>query len=232
MVRSNQSGLGTASDGVNMWGAITNGATANIVSDEASISNCVSGFPTAFLGNKTTTNINFLVRVQQSNNVNDGIGPCFRCQDANNMYFVALYENLSGLIFSKLVAGNFTNIVSGNFTLSTGTFYWIRVVMSGNHLQARVWQDGTSEPGSWLIDTTDNTYTTAGQFGMIFNVFQSSSDVVFFDHIVVTDNQTPVTNPIVTNAICYVRNGVATGYVRNGDAIANVRSGNATVFVR
>lgn len=228
MIRSNQSGLGTASDGINVWGAITNSATANIVSDEASISNCVSGFPTTFLGGQTTTNINFLVRVQQSNSVNDGIGPCFRCQDANNMYFVALYENLSGLIFSKLTGGTFTNIASGNFALSTGTFYWIRVVMSGNQLQARVWPDGTSEPGTWLISTTDNTYSSAGQFGMIFNIFAASSDVALFDHITVTDNTVNGT----PNATCYLSSGAATGYVRNGSAIANIRSGDATIFVR
>lgn len=201
MIRANQSGLGTASDGVNVWAAITNSATANIVNNEASISNCISGFPSIFLGSQTTADINILVRIQQVNSTLDGFGPCFRCIDANNMYFIALYSGDNGLLFAKLTSGSYSFIQAGNFTFSTGVYYWIRTVMSGNHLQARVWQDGNSEPSTWTIDTTDTTYTTAGQFGMSCNTFQTSSDTVLFDHITVTDNSTSSTRTIQSSAV-------------------------------
>ena len=45
-------------------------------------------------------------------------------------------------------------------TYAPGTWWRFRVVVSGSdptHLQARVWADGTTEPTTWLIDTTDTT---------------------------------------------------------------------------
>jgi len=183
-IRADQSGLGTASDGSSY--TVNGTVTTAIASNEAKIT-AANGFPSVFLSSNTTADINVLVRVQQINNSFDGIGPCFRCVDGNNMYFVALYAGSGGLVFAKLVSGGFTSLATGAFTLNAATYYQVRVIMAGNHLQARIWADGSSEPGTWIIDTTDATYSSAGRFGMSFNTYGGNGTL--FDHITVTDNQ-------------------------------------------
>lgn len=184
-IRPNQSGLGTSSGGETYT---TNGTfTASIQNDEATIEGS-TGFTSALLGTQTTADIGFLVRVTQNNNVFDGIGPTWRSDATGaNCYFLALYAGSGGLVFAKLVSGGFTSLATGTFTLALNTFYWVRVLMLGNHLQARIWQDGNSEPLTWLIDTTDSTYSTAGRYGMSFNQFSGGTDTVQFDHITVTN---------------------------------------------
>lgn len=179
--RPDQSGLGTASDGESY--TINGTITTSIASNEAVVSGSGT-FTSALLGTQTTANINFLVRVEQTNNNFDGVGPCWRSSaNGQNCYFVAIYSG--NLLFAKLVSNGFTQLASTNVSEVSGTFYWIRVSMTGNHLQARVWADGSGEPGTWNIDTTDATYSAAGHYGMSFNQFSGSG--VKFDSITVTD---------------------------------------------
>lgn len=181
MIRANQSGLGTASDGEAY--TINGTITTSIASNEA----VVSGSPTftsVILGMQTTVDINFLVRVKQTSSNFDGVGPAWRSSaDGTNCYFVALYSGT--ILFAKLVSNGFTQLASTNISELEGVFYWVRVSMMGNHLQARAWQDGSSEPNTWNIDTTDSTYTASGRYGMSFNQFSGSG--VQFDHITVTN---------------------------------------------
>lgn len=180
-VRANQSGLGTASDGETY--TINGGISTSISSNEAVVTGS-SGFTSALLGTKTTADIDFTVRVKQINNNFDGVGPTWRSDATGaNCYFVALYSG--NILFAKLVSGGFTQIASVNISEVEGVFYQMHVTMIGNHLQARAWQDGTSEPGTWNIDTTDSTYAAAGRYGMSFNAFSGAG--VEFDHITVTD---------------------------------------------
>lgn len=208
VARADQSGLGTASDGHTY--TINGTMTTSISSNEAVIT-ATSGFPSAFLSSTTTADINFLVRIKQPNNNFDGIGPCFRAVDGNNMYFVAAYAGSGGLLFAKLVSGGFTSLATGSFALDETHFFWIRAVMSGNHLQARIWQDGNTEPSTWLIDTTDTTYSSAGRFGISTNAF--STDVVNFDHITVTDNSSgaTVTKSLGLRTLIRTQKTVSTG---------------------
>ena len=231
-IRSDQSGLGTASDG-QVW-SVNGTMTTSIASNEAVIT-ASSGFPSAFLGTKTTADINFLMRLEQNNNVFDGIGPCFRCVDSANMYFVAAYAGSGGLVFAKLVSGGFTQLGSGSFTLNINTFYWIRVVMSGSHLQARIWADGSSEPSTWTIDTTDTTYSAAGQFGVSTNTFSQGTDTVKFDSITVTDNSSgPVTTTYSFTDVVTLSDGpAATDTALSVEALnptENFLAGNASMF--
>lgn len=180
-IRPNQSGLGTASDGETY--TINGTLTTSIASNEAVVSGSTT-FTSAILGTQTTADINFIVRAKQSNNNFDGVGPIWRSSaDGTNSYFCALYNGT--LLFAKLVSNAFTQLASTNIGEVSGTFYWIRVSMMGNHLQARAWQDGNAEPSTWNIDTTDSTYTAAGRYGMSFNQFSGSG--VQFDHITVTN---------------------------------------------
>lgn len=180
-IRANQSGLGTASDGETY--TINGTITTSIASNEAVVSGS-STFTSAILGTQTTADINFLVRVEQSSNNFDGVGPCWRSDaSGQNCYFCAIYNG--ALLFAKLVNNGFTQLASVNVSEVSSVFYWIRATMTGNHCQARAWQDGNTEPSTWNIDTTDSTYTAAGRYGMSFNQFSGSG--VKFDHITVTN---------------------------------------------
>lgn len=55
-------------------------------------------------------------------------------------------------------------VVSG---AAAGEYWQIRFNFNGTAIKAKAWQTGTSEPGSWLTDTTNGTMTTAsGQVGL------------------------------------------------------------------
>ena len=72
-------------------------------------------------------------------------------------------------------------------THSVGTWYWARIRWQGTTVQGRTWQDGTTEPGSWLVEATDASSPTAGT--LIFRVENgdSTADVALFDDIEITD---------------------------------------------
>lgn len=62
--------------------------------------------------------------------------------------------------------GSIGNVTYVTKTFSQGTWYWFRFEASGTSLKGKAWADGSSEPGSWDIDTTDSTITAAGWAGI------------------------------------------------------------------
>lgn len=57
--------------------------------------------------------------------------------------------------------------VSPGFSTVADTLYWIRFRISGNQLYAKIWADGGSEPGSWVINgITDNDISGAGPIAL------------------------------------------------------------------
>jgi hypothetical protein len=60
-------------------------------------------------------------------------------------------------------------------TLDIDTWYWVRFRRNGSDLKAKVWEDGTPEPGSWDIERTDAS-NTEGRVG-----FGSQRDTVHCD---------------------------------------------------
>ena len=51
-------------------------------------------------------------------------------------------------------------------SLTVGNWYWVRFQFSGSAYKLRVWLDGGSEPGTWNVEGTDSTYSTAGSVGL------------------------------------------------------------------
>jgi hypothetical protein len=47
-------------------------------------------------------------------------------------------------------------------TWSTGTWYWVKIRVSGTNTKARVWADGGSEPSTWDIDYTGSEFSSGG----------------------------------------------------------------------
>lgn len=80
----------------------------------------------------------------------------------------------SELRISKYVSATLTTLATtSSLGLSANTYYWIRFRANGTSLQARIWADGSGEPGSWNLSTTDTSISTAGWAGM-FNFHQST----------------------------------------------------------
>lgn len=70
---------------------------------------------------------------------------------------------------------------------AVGTWYWARIRWQGTTVQGRTWQDGTTEPGSWLVQATSAGSPTSGN--LIFRVENGDStpDITVFDEIQITD---------------------------------------------
>lgn len=185
--RVNQSGWGTASDG-QTWTSFGS-VTANIVGDEGVLTNS-TGYPGMLLGSKTTDTISIQVRLSQDD-INHGCGVCFRYQDPNNYYFVALYQ--SQIYFSAIISGSYHNFVLGGYAASTGSYSQLLVEMSGNHVQAVAWSDHTNQPADAILDTTDTTFSS-GQFGVSVNAFTGTGGPSF-DSFFVTNTVAGMGSP-------------------------------------
>ena len=68
----------------------------------------------------------------------------------------------------RFSAGTMTSIADvTSLSLSSSSWYWVRFRINGSSVKARYWLDGDTEPGTWDVDTTDSTYSTAGQVGVL-----------------------------------------------------------------
>lgn len=52
---------------------------------------------------------------------------------------------------AKFMGGVYDGGSTGTFTWAVGTWYWVRINDTSNVRHARIWQQGTAEPGTWLI---------------------------------------------------------------------------------
>lgn len=102
-------------------------------------------------------------------------GALLRYTDADNHYIVRLRKNYTGdatvaqLSLQKQVATVNTTLVTYDLTgvtIPVDEKWWIRARIDGTSIKARTWKDGTSEPGSWQIDTTDSSLTTGTKWGV------------------------------------------------------------------
>ena len=104
------------------------------------------------LPSTSTTNRVFSVRVS-----NDSSRTCYAVRLRNGDIYV---YRASGVTATQL-AGDTT------LSLTTGNWYWVRFRINGSAYKAKVWADGDAEPGTWNIESTDSTYSTAGSVGLL-----------------------------------------------------------------
>lgn len=218
-VRGNQSGWGTASDG-ELW-TLYGGATASIASNEGVLTNLSASNAVALLGGNTTGPINILVRLS-GNNFFAAPGVAFRAIDSNNYYRVIVYNGVCN--FDKIVSGARSNIAMATVTGWTiNQYWWMRAIMVANALTVRIWLAGTSEPGTNIMTASDATYTN-GRYGLAAYLDQASN-IVSFDSLTVTDNQSnPATVPTLS-VVAVFRDGTKTATYRDGQNVASYRDG-------
>lgn len=65
----------------------------------------------------------------------------------------------SGILFLAETSGN-------NLTVSSGDFLDFRFRVNGSDLKLKYWKAGDAEPGAWDVETTDSTFSGAGDVGL------------------------------------------------------------------
>jgi hypothetical protein len=117
-----------------------------------------------------------LVRVKL-NNPSGGTaqaGPAARCSgSAGSETGYVCYPVSNKLRVAAYKAGASSTILeSATLSLTDGAWYWIRLRVEATTspvtLRARIWADGSGEPGTWNVNTTDSSspITGAGWCGM------------------------------------------------------------------
>ncbi|SRR5579871_2823585 len=186
--RANQSGWGAATDG-QIWQIVVGSPTLAIASNAGTLTG-TSALVTVQLGISTAGDMEVLCRVSVAS-TSDNTGIALRMQANGDCYRVALNSN--NLKIDKCVSGVFTTLTSSAFTTNTGTKYWLRGRVQGTNLRAKVWLDGTSEPGGWTLSTTDSSISAASGFG-INTLLASSGNTDTYDSFnasQVVDTTTP-----------------------------------------
>jgi hypothetical protein len=153
---------GKASDG-QTWGANANSQHAFSINNKAGQVTASSNTSySAILGPKATNAQVTFSGTLNSFTKGSNLGAILRRVDSKNFY--KAYITSSSLVIEKVVNGTNTKLVSKAFTATNGTSYTLLFSVAGNMLSASVWP--TAGSGSWMVTTTDNTLSSAGNCGL------------------------------------------------------------------
>ena len=118
-------------------------------------------------GNRATVEVYGMQKIPANTNSSSNRTCVVRMStDASATYYsvrlrpadVALYRG---------VGATQTQVAVQSITGGTAGEWWhYRLRANGSSFKVRVWEDGGSEPGTWDIETTDSTYSTAGYVGL------------------------------------------------------------------
>lgn len=157
-------GFGTASDGES-WNP-SSGETGVGVSGGYGY-DTGGGYHRQYLGTQTLAD-----SLQTLSVVFNGTSDLIRVQSRWNestttWYFVEVHTNV--LYLEKFVNGTQSTIGTANISLTVGTLYDLKFLTQGSTISAKIWQHGTTEPGTWTATATDTSITAAGNFGLMLN---------------------------------------------------------------
>ncbi len=194
---NNASSWNPATDG-NSWTIDSGAASLSIVSNEGQVTG-VTALTFLRLGNATSVDFDVKVRVSGSSTNYTVLGVYGRQTATNTCYRARININVpsQGFALLKTIAGTSTVLVSMAFTASINTFYWVRFRGIGSTLLGKVWADGTSEPSTWTLTTSDTSITSAGNVGVCVNTV-TSTDVAKYDSFYAVD-ESPI-NQLTTLA--------------------------------
>lgn len=193
--RTNQSGWGTSSGG-QTWNTSARGSgTFNITSNEGVNSSNGATFCIARLGSGTATATQVLVRLNPADTTSD-IGTVARFVDSNNFYYGILVGGVARI--GKDVSGTFSTLASTSVTYSSGNFYWLLFNLVSTNLRLKFWADGSPEPSSFTVTTTDSSLSSGG-----YGLGSDASGSTNFDNMIVTDAPSAV-HFFVSDGLCGV----------------------------
>jgi hypothetical protein len=181
--RANQSGFGTASDG-QPWNTLGGSATLAISSNSGTNTGSTTT-TTLALGSKTAADLDQKIKGKVSGvSGGDRLGIAARIQDATTHYRV--YWTGGNILVVRDVANVKTTLSTTAFSMTIGNIYWLRVQIYGSNpttINAKMWADGGSEPGSWTVTTTDTSpLQGAGQHGLGLALGDAANTVTIYSY--------------------------------------------------
>ena len=85
--------------------------------------------------------------------------------------------------------GQYENLTPSGMSVTSGAYYWLRIMQNSSGMYVKIWDDGDSEPSDWKLSSTEtcsgNTY--AGFFG------KGNSPYAYFDEFEILTPYTPST---------------------------------------
>lgn len=176
--RANQTGLGTASDGVSTY--TFRGASQTVISSivsNAAKFTASTTLTTASIGTKQAADV--IVEAEVSlDHTGDHAGVIAR-YNGTTTYYRCEIDSGTTVSISKIVAGVGTDLATGSFTYATTDQVWIKFYVHGTTLECKVWNATGSEPGSMTLSTTDSSISAAGYVGLKV-LLHTTADVVHF----------------------------------------------------
>ena len=189
-IRADQAGWGTSSDG-NTWAHLVgNAGTLAIVSNEGTFTGSTNPVRMV-LGAGAAVNLDLTVRVEATS-TSDKFGLALRASQASSQVTDYRLDITGPTTLTLIKTVSATNTTLANATIaawSASTFYWMRFRIVGSNLMGKWWQDGSTEPGAWMIFASDTSTPGAGQYG-VFLSLNATGDTVSFDHFLATDLST------------------------------------------
>jgi hypothetical protein len=90
----------------------------------------------------------------------------------NNNYYICLPRDLATdvLEIGEETGGTQSAVANTAFTWNTTDWFWVRFQLNGTALKAKAWTYGDAEPGTWTVETTDNSHSTGKVGFATFNV--------------------------------------------------------------
>ncbi len=73
-------------------------------------------------------------------------------------YYVEVQDDGDILLIEKTGVSTLTTLDSANKSRTAGTWYRIRAEAVDGTVRARIWEDGTAEPGTWDVSAADTTF--------------------------------------------------------------------------
>lgn len=147
-------------------------------------------------------------------------GLVFRMRQDQNLFPGRGYANFFGGYVVQLRDGatlRLEDIATANLaqvtkTWTVGTYYQVKVVVTGANFKIRVWEDGTEEPSTYDIDYTDpqNRFTS----GSVGFCSENPTTTTVFDDLTLTFS--PTTN-VVSDW-----NKIGTGWITESNRLKNI----------
>jgi len=160
--RPDQALWGTASDGQTWAGDANTQGAFSIVTNSGRVANSAGNTYSAVLG-PTAADEEAYMTGSISAFASANFGDVLRWGDDNNWY--KAYVDGTSLVIQMKVAGTTTTLASAPFTATAGVSYSIHFRAIGSTLSANVWPASGSEPDTWMLTTSDSTFSS-GNAGM------------------------------------------------------------------
>lgn len=154
------------------------------------------------------TDVEVVVRVRTSSNTGYQNTIYVRASTSGgplkNGYYLTMNETAGAkrLLLEQWYEGTYYYWHHVDYSWTANTWYWMRYKVSGNTHQAKIWQDGSSEPASWNISRSDTSGTAYNGSGIVALAGYTASGNRDFDVVGVgTNGDSAPTEPLLETLV-------------------------------